>query len=172
MTERSYSWSEIPHLAQRTLWSLRRPTADPGGEAWLVERLNPAQVDLYRRMSEPDQAHAIACGRAVKHLGDEVVVASALHDVGKNQAALGTAGRVVATVVGLVTPEMGERWAASPGFRGRIAAYLDHTLIGADMLAQAGSSQLAIDWARDHHLDPHQSSIPADLFAHLKAADD
>ena len=35
-TNRGYSWTEIPHLAQRTLWSLRKPTPDAEGEAWLL----------------------------------------------------------------------------------------------------------------------------------------
>ena len=33
---RAYSWRQIPHLAQRTLWSLRKPVPDAEGERWVL----------------------------------------------------------------------------------------------------------------------------------------
>ena len=101
-TSSAYSWKEIPHLAQRTLWSLRKPEPDAAGEAWLLGLLTPAETNLYRSMAAVDRAHAINCARAVESFGSEVVVASALHDVGKTQAGLGTSGRVAASLAGLV----------------------------------------------------------------------
>jgi hypothetical protein len=104
-----------------------------------------------------------------------VVVAALLHDVGKVESGLGTLARVGATLAAL---GLGRRrlltW-ASRGGRGRIAArlarYLDHDRIGAELLAAAGSDPLVVAWAGQHHLPPHRWEVPADLGACLKAAD-
>lgn len=169
---RAYSWREIPHLAQRTLWSLRKPTPDPAGEQWLLSLLTPAESVLYRSMAAVDRAHAINCARAVESLGDEVVVASALHDVGKTQAGLGTPGRVAASFAGLLMYDRARQWNRLGGLRGQIGRYLDHSEIGATELRAAGASTLAVAWAREHHLPPEQQTIAADLSAALTAADD
>jgi hypothetical protein len=96
-----------------------------------------------------------------------------LHDVGKVAADLGTYGRVVATLAGLATKgEMAEVWMASSGFTRRVGLYLRHGPIGADMLALAGSDQLTVTWAREHHLAPERWTLPPEVAAALKAADD
>lgn len=172
MPERAYEWSEIPHLAQRTLWSLRRPAPDPEGETWLLGLFSPAEALLYRAMDDVDRAHAIGCAQFVRDQSTEVIVASALHDVGKTGAGLGTPGRVAATLCGLAIAERARGWAQASGLRRQIAAYLDHAELGAQALEQASASQLAIDWARQHHLDPSQQTIAPDLAALLHAADE
>jgi len=171
-TKRSYQWSELPHLAQRTLWSLRKPVPRTDDEAWLMSLLSPPEALLYRSMSAADRAHAITCGRHVEDLGTEVVVASALHDVGKTQAGLDTVGRVVATLCGLLIADQARSWADQRGVRGQIATYLDHTERGAAMLTQAGASEMAVAWAREHHHDPADSTLPAEIAERLKLADD
>lgn len=169
---RAYSWRQIPHLAQRTLWSLRKPVPDAEGERWVLSLLAPAESVLYRQMAAVDRAHAINCARAVELLGTEVVVASALHDVGKTQAGLGTPGRVVASFAGLLSYEQALAWRSKPGLRGQIALYLDHSDLGAAELEKVGASKLAVAWAREHHLEAEQQTIEAELAAALKAADD
>lgn len=170
-TRRAYSWRTIPHLAQRTLWSLRRPEPDAEGERWLLSLCSPAEARLYRSMAAVDRAHAVNSARAVASLGDEVVVASALHDVGKSQAGLGTPGRVAASLAALVIHDRARNWRRSNGFRGQIGRYLDHSEIGAAELQAAGVSDLAVTWAREHHLAPSERSIDPALAAALAAAD-
>ena len=170
-SERSYRWSELPHLAQRTIWSLRKPTPDPDGEAWLLGLLTPAESLLYRAQASVDKAHSIGCARSVQHLGDEVAVASALHDVGKNAAGLGTPGRVLASLCGLLISEQARSWDTRGGLRGQIGRYLDHSDRGAKALEEAGASDLAIAWAREHHLAEDQRTITSDLAAALANAD-
>lgn len=169
---RAYSWQEIPHLAQRTLWSLRKPEPDPEGEAWLVPLLTPAESVLYRAMASVDRAHAINSAQAVASLGTEVVVASALHDVGKTQAGLGTPGRVAASFAGLLIYDRARSWRTQAGLRGQIGRYLDHSEIGAAALEAAGASDLAVAWAREHHLPTEQQTIDTELAAALTAADE
>jgi len=170
-SSRAYSWSEIPHLAQRTLWSLRKPEPDPDGEKWLLGLLSPAESVLYRSMAEVDRAHAIDCARAVEDLGAEVAVASALHDIGKTQAGLGTTGRVAASFAGLLIADQARGWKNRGGLFGQIGRYLDHSEIGARELEAAGASELAVAWARDHHVPAEASTIDADLHAALSRAD-
>lgn len=172
MPKRAYQWSELPHLARRTIWSMRKPVPDADDDAWLRSQLSPQETLLYRSMSAPDRAHAISCGRHVEDMGVEAVVASALHDVGKTPAGLDTAGRVVATLCGLLMAERARSWAAASGLRGQIADYLDHTERGAVMLREAGASEMAVTWAREHHLERSQWTLPAEVAERLHAADD
>jgi hypothetical protein len=167
-----YSWRDVPHLAQRTLWSLRKPVPDAADEAWLLSLLTPNESVLYRQMAEVDRAHAISCARSVSTFGDEVAVASALHDVGKTQAGLGTPGRVAASFAGLLIYEQACGWGDKGGIRAQIASYLDHSNIGATELAKAGASELAITWAREHHLPADQITIEPVVAAALKKADE
>lgn len=171
-TSSAYSWREIPHLAQRTLWSLRKPEPDPDGEAWLLPLLTPAESVLYRSLASVDRAHAINSARSVEALGNEVVVASALHDVGKTQAGLGTPGRVAASFAGLLIYDRARSWRTLAGLRGQIGRYLDHSEIGAAALEAAGASDLAVTWAREHHLPADQQTIEPSLGAALTAADE
>jgi len=171
-TSRAYSWKQVPHLAQRTLWSLRKPVPDPDGETWLLTLFSPAESVLYRSMSSIDRAHAINCARAVETLGAEVAVASALHDIGKNQAGLGTPGRVAASFAGLLIYDQARSWDQLRGIRGQIGRYLDHSEIGAKALEDAGASVLAIAWAREHHLPASEQTIAPEIAKALAAADE
>jgi len=122
-------------------------------------------------MAAVDRAHAINSSLAVKNLGAEAAVASALHDVGKTQAGLGTPGRVAASIAGLLFYDQARSWKSKLGLRGQIGRYLDHSEIGARELEAAGASDLAIAWAREHHLSPTEQTIDPELAAALKAAD-
>ena len=167
----AYSLKDIPHLAQRTLWSLRSPEPDTDAETWLLSLLTPAESLLYRSMAVTDRAHAVSCAQAVRHLGDDVAVASAMHDVGKTPAGLGTPGRVLASLVAIVMYDQARTWADATGLRGRIGRYLHHCEVGAQALTNAGSSPLAIAWALEHHLPADQQTIDPALAAALAAAD-
>ena len=76
-------------------------------------------------------------GRRFASMGSwsrEETAAALLHDIGKLDSGLGTAARVVATVVGPRTKRFGR--------------YHDHERIGAEMLAAAGSSPVTVDLVR------------------------
>ena len=172
MTERAYQWSELPHLARRTLWSMRRPIPDAESERWLLGQLLPREALLYRSMDAVDRAHAIECAEYVKDYEREVIVASALHDVGKTDAGLGTLGRVLATLCGLALAPRARSWETSSGLRRQIARYLDHAERGAAVLERAEAPALAISWAREHHLPVDQRTVEAGLAEVLQAADE
>ena len=159
------------HLAGRFVGALdpRGPAADE--ESWATAHLVPGEVDLWHRMSGPDRRHAVAVAReVVAAIGEAatrpVVAAGLLHDVGKVEAGLGTLGRVPATLVGLAAG----RERAARG-RGRVARYLRHDAIGAELLVAAGADPLTVAWAREHHLPADRWSVDPSLGAALKAAD-
>ncbi len=133
---------------------------------------------------------------------DPVLAAALLHDVGKVESGLGTFRRVAATLVGAAAgldrssdgrssdgrsgdDGPGRRWAWRRGRGGvarrwsegrgplrRIGLYLCHAGLGADMLGGAGSAELTVAWAREHHLPPDRWSLPPELAGALRAADD
>lgn len=164
--------SHLVHLARRFFGALdpRGPSVDD--EGWVADALAPGEQALWRRMSGPDRRHAVGVARdVVARLGDDaatrpVVAAALLHDVGKLDAGLGTLARVPATVAGLVARERATRGS------GRVARYLRHDAIGADLLSAAGADPLTVAWAREHHLPPERWTLPPAIAAALKAADD
>lgn len=151
------------HLAKRFVTSLV-----PGGpsfenEAWVASVLSEAEAGLWRRMSGADRRHAVGVARRVERsLGEgatpAVLAAALLHDVGKVESGLGTFGRVVATVVGPRTE--------------RFRRYRSHPEVGAALLELAQADPLTVTWAREHHLPPARWTLPPEVAAALKAADD
>ncbi len=124
--------------------------------------LNDAEAQLYRQMSAADRSHSLRSAKCPALAGDDQRVAAALHDVGKIQAGLGTWARVGATLVGALFPS---------ALLGRWANYREHPRLGAAMLREAGSAELAVVWAAEHHLAPRNSSLPGEVAAALAAAD-
>lgn len=155
------------HLVRRFFGSLWPAAPSLEGEAFAVAVLSEAELVLWRRMSNPDRRHALAAAKQVEAaLGSRatkpVLAAALLHDVGKVLSGLGVFGRVVATVAGL----RGKR-----DLTPRVARYLRHGELGAELLEQADSDPLTVAWAREHHLPPEQQTVPADVAAILTAAD-
>ena len=113
-------------------------------------------------------------GRLGGRRPDRAIVAAALlHDVGKVESGFGPVRRALATVVALAVGHEGARgWRGRPGTRGRVGTYLCHDAIGAELLATAGSDDLTVRWAREHHLPPDRWTIPPAVGTALKAADD
>ncbi len=166
------------HLVRRFVGSLGGREPDPADEVRLLARMREVEVELYGTLSTADRRHAVACATAAATLlgsaaTDDLVVAAALHDVGKLDSGLGTAGRVVASVAAGVLGRdrlgrLGARW----GPASRWATYADHAELGARRLAALGCADPVVVWAREHHLPPEQSSLGADVARVLAAADD
>lgn len=150
------------HLARRFFQSILDQGPDAAEEDWLMGLLSEREATLYAQMSPVDRSHALRSARCPALADDAQRVAAALHDVGKIQAGLGTWARVGATVAGVVLPGV---------LRGRWADYRDHPRLGAAMLRDAGSAELTVIWAAEHHLSARKSSLPPELAAALAAAD-
>jgi hypothetical protein len=131
-------------------------------------------------MRGADRRHAVQVARRVDGaLGDRatrpVLAAALLHDVGKLDSRFGVYGRVIATLSGLAVghdPEVIRAWTKTTGFTRRVGLYLQHPRLGAEMLALAGSDEITVAWAREHHLPLEEWTLPRDLATVLKDADD
>ena len=164
------SLSRSAHLVRRFLTSLWPGGPPAASENWVLDSLLAGEADLWRRMSGPDRRHAVSVARRVDdRLGGadrSVLAAALLHDVGKVASGLGTLARVPATLAGMVG---GDRVRSSDG---RIGRYLRHPQIGADLLDTAGSDELTVAWAAQHHLPAERWTVDQAIAEALHAADD
>jgi len=154
----------VQHLVKRFVGSLSSKPPAVSDQEWLLSLLNPCEVALFSAMSAPDRRHAVECALAARDLlgsnaTDVLIVASALHDVGKTEADLGTFGRVAATLLARAFPV------------GRIQAYGHHPLLGAERLTAAGSAPEVVAWAREHHLPVERWTLPEAVGRALAEAD-
>jgi hypothetical protein len=149
-------------------------------DAWAESELLTSEVELWRQMRRADRRHAVGVARRTRDtLGPAasrpVLAAALLHDVGKVDSHLGVYGRVAATLsAGMVRhdPDVIKAWTRTKGFTRRVGLYLQHPKLGGDMLGMAGSDPLTEAWAREHHLPPEDWTVPAEIGAALKHADD
>lgn len=170
-TRLSESLRGLFHLVRRFLGSLSPRPLDPVDDAWVSESLLASERELWRRMSRPDRKHAAGVARQVDAIlggaDRAVIAAAALHDVGKIDSGYGTFRR--AAITGLAAIVGRKRLVA---WGGRPARYLTHDRIGAELLAEAGSDRVTIAWAREHHLDASEWTLPRRVADALAAADD
>lgn len=139
-------------------------------------RLGDGEWGLFEQMSHPDQRHAVAVARDVASTlaesDGDVLVAAALHDVGKVVSGLRTPGRVVATVIWAVVPDrMADRWLDAPRPLRTLAEYRRHPEIGEQLLTDAGAPRLAAEWAADHHRSRDRWRIDPRIGDVLKSCD-
>jgi hypothetical protein len=176
LTVRKDPWA---HLAGRFFGALWPGGPNAADRAWVEAVLEPGEYTLWARQPGFDQRHTAGVARRVEaalaggpHAGDSRWLACALlHDIGKLASGLGVPARVLATVVGRATD--GYRREEQRGLRRRIALYLRHPELGADMIQLAGGRPEVAHWAGAHHdrarLDP--ALLPAPVVAALVAAD-
>jgi hypothetical protein len=165
------------HLARRFFGSLRPPKPKLSGEAWLRALLSATEDALFLAQPPIDRVHSIECALKARDLlgiqaTGSVIAASALHDVGKTDARLGTMGRVTATVIGrVVSPRVLERWEVGSGLRQRLGIYCAHPQRGAQLLAAAGSHPTVVAWAHEHHMARDEWTLAASIAEALWQAD-
>ena len=166
------------HLGKRFFGSLLPIGPSKPDAAWAAEHLIPEELEIWNRMSRQDRRHAVGVARRVERaLGAEalrpVLAAALLHDCGKVVAGLGTYGRVIATLSAkLAGRDHAMAWSETRGFTRRVGLYLEHPRLGADLLGLAGSAPLTVAWAAEHHLPAEEWTVPLEIGAALKAADD
>jgi len=165
---------KLLHLARRFVRALWPGPPRAAEVAWAESVLTPAELSLWRQLPNHDRRYSIRVARLVQQslAGTEYdeprwQAVALLHDVGKLDAGLGVAGRVLATVTGLVRPRTRES-------SGRFGRYLRHDEIGAGMIRAAEGREEAAVWAAVHHHRDRwaNSGVPRSVAAALAAADD
>jgi hypothetical protein len=166
---------KLGHLARRFLRALWPGAPRSADTAWVESILTPAELDLWQRLPNHDRRYSIRVAQRVRTLlaGTEFAgdprwpAAALLHDVGKLDADLGVAGRVVATALGALVP-------SARHSEGRIGRYLRHGELGQHRIRAAGGREEAARWAAAHH-DRDEwagTGVPAPVAEALAAADD
>ncbi|MGA7096737.1 MAG: hypothetical protein WB245_04140 [Acidimicrobiia bacterium] len=130
----------------------------------VVERLGPAEADLFFRQGRADQRHGFHAMTVVEaSLPDNgtAIRAALLHDIAKRHAGLGVIGRTFASIL------IRSGLPLSP----RMKAYRDHGEQGALELEGLGAEDLVVEFARCHHGSRPGSILP-DVWAVLQEADE
>lgn len=171
------------HRARRFFESLRPGPPSSSDVEWALGLLNEREQRLFSQMSNPDKRHAVRVARRVEAASDELagvevpievaLSAALLHDVGKTEAHLGTYGRTIATLSGVVGGlDLAEIWQDRTGFTRKVGLYLRYGIIGAEMLELAGSDERVIAWSIEHHLPEDAWTVPLEFGRVLVAADE
>ena len=166
------------HLIKRFFTTLFARDLNEEERTWLFAHLNVGERDLWERFERADRRHSYQVAkRAEKFFGDDatpvVIAAAALHDIGKIEVKAGVFLRVLATLASTTGSEAQVySWSQEPGWLGRAGRYLRSHELAEEHLVAAGSDPLVVAWAREHELAPSRWTIPREVGAILKRADD
>lgn len=152
----------LGHLSRRFFDVVLARPLDNAERATIALWLTTELSEVFFDQPIADQRHGYEAGLvAVEATAEsDVVIAAVMHDTGKRHAALGSLGRVLASVsIKLGLP-----------LTRRMRLYRDHGLIAAKELADLGAPALAIDFALHHHGD-RPTSIPPKTWHLLEEAD-
>jgi hypothetical protein len=128
-------------------------TTEADDSAFACLYLNDIEMVLWSTMDARDRRHAVVVTKRFLDLVPEAMrtecAAALLHDVGKAQSSLGRTGRILATVLGGVTPS----------FR----TYLRHEELGARAVAEIGGDPRTVALVA--------GSVDDDVMSALREAD-
>ncbi len=163
----------------RALGAWMRPVDDSQAERYLT----PPLFALYLQMRRTERQHSLRVAQALLndgHTHPDLLVAALLHDVGKIRTCFFLPEKVMVVLVKAFSPVLYHRWGSISdrdsrwGWRRPFVVSVQHPIWGADMVADAGGSTLAVDLIR-RHADPlpNPSQTEADrLLVLLQAVDD
>ena len=181
--DRALPRARLRRLIRRLAETVRGAHASASDQAWVASLLQPAELDLWSRLSGRDQHHGVQVARSVErrlagtpYAGDARWLGAALlHDVGKVEAGLGTLERALATLLGKATSvSTARRWAvADGGARRRLGLYLTHGSAGAAAIRAAGGREEIAAWAEVHQglPCPELKLLPGPVVQALSDAD-
>ncbi len=166
------------HLVKRFFGAIRPGSPSVRDEDWVESVLLSGELTVWARMNNPDRRHAIGVAKAVESELDveatrDVLAAALLHDSGKVVSGFRTPARVFATLFWtVIDSSRAESWSEGSSMRARLAQYRLHPELGARLLTEAGSEQLTISWAAEHHQPIEAWTVPRHIGRVLKDCDD
>ncbi len=166
------------HLVRRFGRAVRPGGLSNSDQDWVQGLLSPGETAVWDRLNNSDQRHAFGVAKAVEAELDieatkPVLAAALLHDSGKVVSGLRTPGRVFATLFwAVVDSSKAQAWRHGSSTKSRLAQYRLHPELGAALLTEAGSDQLTISWAAEHHQPMASWTVPRHIGRVLKDCDD
>jgi hypothetical protein len=118
--------------------------------------------ELYRRMSIPDQRHALNVMRTLRdegHTEPDLLAAALLHDAGKSAARIHSWRRAIIVLSKRFAPGV-LVWLTSGeprGWRKPFVIHRQHAELGAEWATQAGCSALTVSLIRRHQESLHRA---------------
>ncbi|SHI56960.1 HD domain-containing protein [Propionispora hippei] len=151
-------------------------------EEFVNRYLHPGEQALFWGMSLAEQRHALnvtytALGFSGQTAIDirRLIRCALLHDVGKRQGDINTAGKIMAVLAHSLAPGWAEAWgrqgrgAFPANLRHAFYIYFNHAERGASLLSQAGTEPEIVEIVRRHHKAPAKDDPPELCF--LREAD-
>jgi hypothetical protein len=159
----------------RALGAWMRPVEDQRA----AEVLSPALFALYQQMRRAERQHSLRVLQALLETGQthpDLLTAALLHDVGKIRTAFFLPEKVLVVLVKAAAPGHYWRWGSGSarGWRRPFAVSVLHPAWGAEMVAEAGGSSLAVELICRHQdilSKPPQTEADR-LLLELQAVDD
>ena len=145
--------------------------------------LTPVQMDLFARMQNSEQVHAITVLEKIiaqadyphQEIDRDLMVAALLHDVGKSLYPLKSWERALIVIVKALFPAKAKGWGSGPLTMWRKAFVVaeQHPAWGGQLAAQAGASSRVVELIRHHqNLFPTiEVDLDIGLLQRLQAAD-
>jgi putative nucleotidyltransferase with HDIG domain len=126
------------------------------------EQLNPAQLELFKKLPPADKLHALEVFYKLLKNGEsqpDLLTAALLHDIGKLYYHLNPLERAMVVVVSAWMPRFAQRlgavpaqgWQTLPGWRKAFIVAENHASWGAELSSQAGASTVVEALIRQHH---------------------
>ncbi len=139
----------------RALGTWLRPVDDALAQTVLA----PPLFDLYQRMRRSERQHSLRVLHMLLDAGQtdpDLLAAALLHDVGKIRTRFFLPEKVLVVLVKAISPNTYRRWGSGSagGWRRPFAVSVQHPAWGAEMVAAAGGSPLAVDLIRRHQDSP------------------
>jgi hypothetical protein len=129
-----------------------RPHLSPAEAAEARSRLSETEFSLFLGAEPRDRRHSMDLFHLLRAEGasDDALVAALVHDVGKGR--LAAWHRVAFVLLDAATPGLARRVEAERGAGWRRALWRlrNHAALGAELLAQAGSSARTVELVRAH----------------------
>ncbi len=167
------------HLVRRFFQALRPGGPSEVDRVWVESVLSAEEYELWARQYPPDRRHSALTARRVEYelagvapvattrlIEDTrwVLASALLHDIGKIESGFGIWGRVFTTAVAeIVGPERVSGRVGAGGCRGRMARYLNHPEIGAELLRNVHSDPRTVAWTAQHHQPSHRWTLPLEI---------
>ena len=144
--------------------------------------LSGAEMALFESLQPSEQGHSLEVFKCLVESGEndhDLLVAALLHDVGKSRYPLRLWERVVIVLFKHFMPAKAKAWGngAPLGWKRPFVVSEQHAAWGAEMIEQAGCSELSVNLVRRHQQalfpvgDPQQLSYEDRLLFQLQRYD-